>query len=88
MSYCVTLDNLYPDKIITEGQDNKLIQDLTDPVLLNDDGSSWEAALGKNIDVHYIYVCIKVSGDSLCFKEETSDVCGRQLRAYGEDKQV
>ncbi|KAI8561947.1 hypothetical protein RHMOL_Rhmol04G0380800 [Rhododendron molle] len=32
---------------------------LTSSIPLDDDGSSLEAALGKNLDVHYIYVCIK-----------------------------
>ncbi|XP_057959009.1 uncharacterized protein LOC131151684 [Malania oleifera] len=33
--------------------------ELTNPVPLNDDGSSVEAAIGRNLDVHYIYVCTK-----------------------------
>ncbi|XP_065878032.1 uncharacterized protein [Euphorbia lathyris] len=34
--------------------------ELTNPVPLDDDdGASVEAALGKNPDVHYIYICIK-----------------------------
>lgn len=32
---------------------------LTDPVPLDGDGSSMETALGKNPDVHYVYICTK-----------------------------
>lgn len=33
---------------------------LTDPVPLDGDGSSVETVLGKNPDVHYVYICTKV----------------------------
>ncbi|XP_052205537.1 uncharacterized protein LOC127810229 isoform X2 [Diospyros lotus] len=33
--------------------------ELTSPIPLDDDGNSLEAAIGKNPDVHFIYVCIK-----------------------------
>lgn len=39
------------------------MQELTSPVLLNDDAS---LTLGKNPDVSYIYVCIKVSSVFIC----------------------
>jgi hypothetical protein len=38
---------------------------LTDPLPLGDDGSSAEAMLGKNQDIHYIYVCTKVDSKFL-----------------------
>lgn len=37
--------------------------ELTKPVPLDDDGSSLEAGLGKNPDVHYIYICTKVGSE-------------------------
>lgn len=39
--------------------------ELTKPVPLDDDGSSAEAVLGKNPDVHYIYICTKVCSNCL-----------------------
>ncbi|XP_058075960.1 uncharacterized protein LOC131224686 isoform X3 [Magnolia sinica] len=43
--------------------------ELTDPVLLNENGSSVTAVLGENPDVHYIYVCIKAW--VICFQDES-----------------
>ncbi|KAI4335055.1 hypothetical protein L6164_013737 [Bauhinia variegata] len=48
------IEKLGPD----ESHDDP-IWELTKPVPLNDDGSSVEEALGKNPDVHYIYICTK-----------------------------
>ncbi|GAB2220072.1 hypothetical protein Droror1_Dr00007715 [Drosera rotundifolia] len=42
--------------------------ELNKPVPLNEDGSSVEAALGRNPDVHYIYVCTK---DDLSTEEKS-----------------
>lgn len=36
------------------------IWELTNPVPMENEGSSVEAVLGNNPDVHYIYVCTKV----------------------------
>ncbi|KAF3456464.1 hypothetical protein FNV43_RR01114 [Rhamnella rubrinervis] len=45
---------------LTSGEDSQSpLWGLTNVVPLNDDGSSVEAVLGNNPDVHYIYVCIK-----------------------------
>lgn len=35
--------------------------ELANPIPLDGDGSSVTSVLGENPDVHYIYVCIKVS---------------------------
>lgn len=43
-----------------EGSSEHPMWELTDPVPLDDDGSSVEAVLGNHPDVHYIYVCTKV----------------------------
>lgn len=50
---------LYAEKLVTEGKSDKPWK-LTDPIPLDDDGGSMESVLGKNPDVHYIYVCTKV----------------------------
>ncbi|THG18196.1 hypothetical protein TEA_017140 [Camellia sinensis var. sinensis] len=47
------------DKLMSEGGSGHQKWELTSPIPLDDGGSSVEAALGKNPDVHYIYVCIK-----------------------------
>ncbi|XP_028767378.1 EEF1A lysine methyltransferase 4-like [Neltuma alba] len=47
------------EKLASEEKSNGPVWELTTPVPLNDDGSSVEQALGKNPDVHYIYVCVK-----------------------------
>lgn len=41
--------------------------ELTNPVPLDDYGNSVEATLGKNPDVHYIYVCTKVGEVNFLF---------------------
>ncbi|CDO98708.1 unnamed protein product [Coffea canephora] len=46
-------------KLLSEETSQCREWDLTFPVPLDDDGISTEAVLGKNPDVHYIYVCIK-----------------------------
>lgn len=51
------------DKLGSEDKSEHPIWELTNPVPLNDDGSSAEALLGNNPDVHFIYICTKV-GDN------------------------
>lgn len=48
------------DKLIDESSDHPAC-DITSPIPLDEDGTSATAILGKNSDVHYIYVCSKVS---------------------------
>lgn len=43
-----------------EEQSDSPIWDLTNPVPLDNDGRSVEELLGKNPDVHFIYICTKV----------------------------
>ncbi|KDP27990.1 hypothetical protein JCGZ_19070 [Jatropha curcas] len=47
------------EKLLSGRVSQHPIWELTNPVPLDDDGNSAEAALGKNPDVHYIYVCTK-----------------------------
>ncbi|XP_059632007.1 uncharacterized protein LOC132274693 isoform X2 [Cornus florida] len=47
------------EKLVSEGSSEHHKWDLTSPLSLDDDGSSVETVLGKNPDVHYIYVCTK-----------------------------
>ncbi|XP_050217047.1 uncharacterized protein LOC126667938 [Mercurialis annua] len=47
------------EKLLSGGDCQYPVWELTNPVPLDDDGSSVEAALGKNPDVHYIYICVK-----------------------------
>ncbi|GMH19608.1 hypothetical protein Nepgr_021449 [Nepenthes gracilis] len=47
------------EKLVSSGASNHLKWELNSPVPLGEDGSSVEAALGKNPDVHYIYICTK-----------------------------
>ncbi|XP_021640249.2 uncharacterized protein LOC110635276 [Hevea brasiliensis] len=47
------------EKLLSGGVSEHPIWELTNPVLLDDNGNSVEATLGKNPDVHYIYVCTK-----------------------------
>lgn len=47
------------DKIVSGESSEQAMRKLTDPFPLDDDGSSVEVALGKNPDVHYIFVCTK-----------------------------
>lgn len=49
---------LHVGKAFVEASSEHQAQELTSPVPLNDDTS---LTVGKNPDVHYIYVCIKVS---------------------------
>ncbi|KAF7800771.1 methyltransferase-like protein 13 [Senna tora] len=49
------------EKLASEEKSDRPVWELTTPVPLNDDGSSVEQALGKNPDVHYIYICVKIS---------------------------
>lgn len=53
------------DKLLSDEGSEHPVQELTNPVPIDDNGSSVEAVLGKNPDVHYIYVCTKV-GESNC----------------------
>ncbi|KAJ8759791.1 hypothetical protein K2173_009892 [Erythroxylum novogranatense] len=46
-------------KSLSEGTSGQPIWELTKPVPLDEEGSSLESVLGKNPDVHYIYVCTK-----------------------------
>ncbi|GAB4859031.1 hypothetical protein Ancab_010499 [Ancistrocladus abbreviatus] len=47
------------DKAVSSGGSGQMKWELTDAVPLDEDGSSVEAVLGKNPEVHYIYVCTK-----------------------------
>ncbi|PSR97853.1 Methyltransferase-like protein [Actinidia chinensis var. chinensis] len=47
------------EKLLSEESSGHKKWDLTSAIPLDDNGNSVEAALGKNPDVHYIYVCIK-----------------------------
>jgi hypothetical protein len=57
--------SLMADKFLSDEGSEHPVQELTNPVPIDDNGSSVEAVLGKNPDVHYIYVCTKV-GESNC----------------------
>lgn len=59
------------EKLLSGGVSENPVWELTNPVPLDDDGSSVEAALGKNPDVHYIYVCTK---DESLMSEQKHDV--------------
>lgn len=50
---------MHAEKLATEGASQNPLWEITNAVPLNYDGTSVEAALGNNPDVHYIYVCIK-----------------------------
>ncbi|XAR56944.1 Endothelin-converting enzyme 1 [Bertholletia excelsa] len=50
------------EKLLSEESSGQQKWELTSPISLDDDGSSVEAALGENPDVHYIYVCMKDNG--------------------------
>lgn len=52
---------VYAEKLASEEKSDNPFWELTKPVPLNDDGSSVEEALGQNPDVHYIYICTKVT---------------------------
>ncbi|XP_022636136.1 endothelin-converting enzyme 2 isoform X2 [Vigna radiata var. radiata] len=47
------------EKLASEEKSDQPVWELTKPVPLNDDGTSVEEALGRNPDVHYIYICTK-----------------------------
>ncbi|XP_062172478.1 uncharacterized protein LOC133877174 isoform X2 [Alnus glutinosa] len=47
------------EKLVSGESPEHPIWKLTDPVPLDDDGSSVEAVLGQNPDIHYIYICTK-----------------------------
>ncbi|KAG6737162.1 hypothetical protein POTOM_059801 [Populus tomentosa] len=51
--------SLMADKLLSDEGLEHPVQELTNPVPIDDNGSSAEAVLGKNPDVHYIYVCTK-----------------------------
>ena len=51
--------HLYADR--TEKQTEKPTWEITSPIPSSDDGNFSTSALGPNPEVHYIYVCIKVS---------------------------
>lgn len=53
------------EKLVSGESSEHPIWKLTDPLPLGDDGSSVEAVLGKNPDIHYIYVCTKVDSKFL-----------------------
>uniref|UniRef100_A0A6N2NI41 Uncharacterized protein n=1 Tax=Salix viminalis TaxID=40686 RepID=A0A6N2NI41_SALVM len=55
----LVLLSVMADKLLSEEGSEHPIQELTNPVPIDDSGSSVEAVLGKNPDVHYIYVCTK-----------------------------
>ncbi|BFG14840.1 hypothetical protein CerSpe_011140 [Prunus speciosa] len=60
------------EKLACEDKSEPPIWELTNPVPLNDDGSSAEELLGNNPDVHYIYVCAKDNSLKPGLKRETS----------------
>ncbi|XP_044499661.1 EEF1A lysine methyltransferase 4 isoform X2 [Mangifera indica] len=47
------------EKLMVEEKSEHPIWELTNPVPMENEGSSVEAVLGNNPDVHYIYVCTK-----------------------------
>ncbi|XP_050372199.1 uncharacterized protein LOC126790106 [Argentina anserina] len=60
------------DKLVSNDKSEHPIWELTNPVPLNDDGSSAEALLGNNPDVHFIYICTKDNSSKAGFKREVS----------------
>ncbi|XP_021808205.1 uncharacterized protein LOC110751943, partial [Prunus avium] len=60
------------EKLACEDKSEPPIWELTNPVPLNDNGSSAEELLGNNPDVHYIYVCAKDNSLKPGLKRETS----------------
>ncbi|KAH9684082.1 methyltransferase 11 domain-containing protein [Citrus sinensis] len=62
------------EKLVVEEKSGHPIWELTNPVPLENDGRSVEELLGKNPDVHYIYVCTKklhimcVEKQGTCFR--------------------
>ncbi|KAK3025335.1 hypothetical protein RJ639_043844, partial [Escallonia herrerae] len=51
--------SLHAEKLRLEERSERQTRELTSPISLDGCGSSVEKLLGKNSDVHYIYVCIK-----------------------------
>ncbi|KAK2969645.1 hypothetical protein RJ640_025822 [Escallonia rubra] len=51
--------SLHAEKLRLEERSERQTRELTSPIPLDDCGSSVEKLLGKNSDIHYIYVCIK-----------------------------
>jgi SAM-dependent methyltransferase len=61
------------EKVLVERSSEQPKWELTNPVPLDDDdGSSVETLLGKNLEVHYIYVCIKDDSLTQDSEEEPS----------------
>ncbi|KAM5568592.1 hypothetical protein ABKV19_016241 [Rosa sericea] len=60
------------DKLVSDDKSEHPIWELTNPVPLNDDGSSAEALLGNNPDVHFIYICTKDNSSKPGLKREVS----------------
>jgi hypothetical protein len=56
---------VFVEKLVSGESSKHPIWKLTNPLPLGDDGSSVEAVLGKNPDIHYIYVCTKVDSKFL-----------------------
>ena len=52
-------------KLASGESSEHLIWKMNDPFPLGDDGSSMEVVLGKNPDIHYIYICTKVDSKFL-----------------------
>ncbi|KAI5650991.1 hypothetical protein M9H77_36996 [Catharanthus roseus] len=50
------------DKIVPEESSDHQVWDVTSPIQLDEEGTSAASVLGKNPDVHYIYVCMKDDG--------------------------
>lgn len=73
LKYVAHLVDLCPflsEKSVAERSSESQMWELIEPVPLNEDGSSIDAVLGRNPEVHYIYVCTKV-----CW-QEPSLTCG------------
>jgi hypothetical protein len=51
--------SLMADKLLSDEGSEHPVQELMNPVSIDDNGSSVEAVLGKNPDVHYIYGLVK-----------------------------
>ncbi|KAK8704112.1 hypothetical protein V6N13_047745 [Hibiscus sabdariffa] len=58
----VHVEHKTASKFGPEGSSEQQVRGLTDPIPLDESGSSVEDVLGKNPEVHYIYVCTKVKG--------------------------
>ncbi|KAF8401234.1 hypothetical protein HHK36_012165 [Tetracentron sinense] len=60
------------EKLVSEKSSEHQTWELTNPIPLDNDSSSVDAALGKNPEVHYIYVCTKAF--ARYWKEKSVDV--------------